>query len=76
MLADELISINDRDFIIFKLRSVVKGANLRKPVSKFHYLSYTIIKGNLYLFNFTCNSQEQRMWESSAELIMQSIKIK
>jgi hypothetical protein len=79
-LTDEVRTINRRKFVVFEYISVINPENtsvLNDPaIVKYTYIEYSIVKGQVYLFDFSAPSDQKDIWHSVVEKIMGSVKIK
>ena len=76
-IKQEITNVNGRDFAIFEFDSVVYPENkFQGNITKYTYLMYTISEGTTYLFNFTCEHRVKNQWQSTAQKIMKSVKLK
>ena len=79
-LRKEISLINNRQFVVFEYTSKInpeeRSAISEPPVSKYTYIQYTIVKGTVYVFDFSSPIDQQEMWHPVIQKIMSSIKIK
>lgn len=76
-LQEEIITINDRQFIAFEFNSkVVDERGLGKPIAKYTYILYTIKEERVLLFNFSAPLRYRQAWQPVAQDMMKSIRIK
>lgn len=68
-LQEGIKTINKRDFIVFEFVSQFESQK------HYTYLQYTVIKDQVYLFNFSCPAHLQQQWQPAAAAAMNSIKM-
>lgn len=78
-LKEGIEEINGKDFAVFEFISLVlpeeNTLSMQKPVRKYTYIAYTIHNGKTYVFNFTAPAQQQKQWQETAIIIINSIKL-
>lgn len=76
-----LQTVNKRQYAVFEFvsevvdeeeQSLTKGAVTRQ----YSYLEYTLRKGKVLIFNFTCPARARDKWQPTARAIMQSVRVK
>jgi hypothetical protein len=79
-LNEEISIINNRQFVVFEYTSKInpeeRSAISEPPVTKYTYIQYTIVKGTVYVFDFSSPVEQQEIWHPVILKIMSSIKIK
>jgi hypothetical protein len=79
-LNEEINEINSRQYVVFEYTSKInpeeRSAIIEPPVSKYTYIQYTIVKGTVYVFDFSSPADQQEIWHPVIRKIMSSIKIK
>ncbi|MCS6820951.1 MAG: hypothetical protein NZ551_03695 [Microscillaceae bacterium] len=81
-LEEGITVINKRKFIIFEFIGEVKDKDREGRVKnevgirQYNYLLYTIEKGKMFVFSFSCPAKQKQKWQPIAKNIMQTIKIK
>ncbi len=79
-LRDEVQTINKRKFVVFEYVATLYPANksllLDPPIVKYTYVQYSIIRGQVYLFDFSSPSDEKDLWKPIIQRVMESVKIK
>ena len=75
---DTIVTHKKRNFIAFEFVS----ENINKetdrqlpPISYYHYVMYTLVKNEVYIFNYTVPIRQKDTWQPVGHLIMNSIKI-
>jgi hypothetical protein len=80
MVQEGIREVNGKKFIFFEFESRVNGNKSElsnsEPILKYTYLQYLIEPRRTLVFSFNCSRAERPAWESSADEIMKSIKIK
>lgn len=80
MLDEGTREINGKKFIFFEFESRVNGNKNQlgnaDPILKYTYLQYLIEPHRTLVFSFNCPRRERPVWESSAEAMMKSVKVK
>ena len=80
MLGEGIRLINGKKFIFFEFESRVNGNKNQEgssdPVLKYTYLQYLIEPHRTLVFSFNCGRRDRPAWESLAEVMMKSIKVK
>ncbi|HEY8400081.1 MAG TPA: hypothetical protein VIK89_02395 [Cytophagaceae bacterium] len=66
---EEIQKIKNRDYIVFEYTGQFE------KVKNYTYIQYTLINGQVFIFNFTCPASEKAKWAETAEAIMTSVKI-
>ncbi len=79
-LRDEVETINKRKFVVFEYIGTLypesKSLLLDPPVIKYTYVQYSIIHGQVYLFDFSSPSDQRDTWKPIIQKVMESVKIK
>lgn len=79
-IKDEIQIINRKKFVVFEYISTINPENTSvlndPPIVKYTYIEYAIIRGQVYLFDFTAPSGQKDIWQPVAQKIMSSVKIK
>jgi hypothetical protein len=78
-IQSKIITVNDRQFIVFEFLGEVVDESLLGGVSsikKYNYIQYALYKGKVLLFNFNCTASDQQKWQSVANDMMSSIRLK
>jgi hypothetical protein len=79
-IQDDIQTINRRKFAVFEYISTINPENTSvlndPPIVKYTYIEYAIIRGQVYLFDFTAPSGQKDLWQPVAQKIMSSVKIK
>lgn len=77
---EEVQEIHGKNFVVFEFSSVVRpeenALNPQQSIRKYTRIQYTVYDGKTLVFNFSCPQSQQPQWESTAEVMMQSILIK
>ena len=78
-IQSEIIKVNERQFIVFEFlgevteESLLGGVN---SIKKYNYIQYAPYGGKILLFNFNCAAKDQEKWQSVANEMMSSIRLK
>ncbi len=81
-IQEELVKIGDYQFVVFEFTSSVKPTEKEQsiievnPIRRYYYLQYTVVEGQVMLFNFNCPIRLQPRWAPVAKEIMQSVDLK
>jgi len=79
-IRNEVKIINKRKFVVFEYISTInpdkRSAILDPPVEKYTYIQYSIIRGRVYLFDFSSPASQKEIWEPIVQKVMESVKIK
>lgn len=79
-IKEEIKEINDRRFIVFEFISLLNpdpDAVRKQPIrSNYTYMQYCLVNEKLLLFNLTTSAAQRPNWDTIAEEIMGTIKIK
>jgi hypothetical protein len=74
---EEVMTINNKEFAVFEFTSLLKGDDIsKKSIRKYGYIQYAIVDGQTMVFSFNAPYQIRDKWSSTAQDIMNSIKIK
>jgi hypothetical protein len=74
---EEVVTINKKQFAVFEFTSLVKGDKLsKKSIRKYAYVQYTIVGNQTMVFAFNAPERLKDKWSATAELIMNSLKVK
>jgi hypothetical protein len=80
VLDEGIRQMNGKKFIFFEFESRVNGNRNQlgnsDPILKYTYLQYLIESHRTLVFSFNCPRRDRPAWESSAEEMMKSIKVK
>jgi len=68
-IQDEIKTINKRKFINFEFIAEFEGQRT------YSNLMYTLVKDQVFLFNFTCPQPVYQKWQATANAIMPTIKM-
>jgi hypothetical protein len=76
-----IVTINKHPFAVFEFLSEVvdeeKNSLTKGTVTKqYSYLQYTIKNGQVLVFNFTCPARARDKWQSTAQAIMQTVRVR
>ena len=76
-IQSEIIKVNERQFIVFEFlgvteESLLGGVNSMKNTIIFNML----LRRQILLFNFNCAAKDQEKWQSVANEMMSSIRLK
>ena len=73
-------SVADVQVAYFEFTSVVKrdedALTPKPPVHRYTYAQYTIHQDKALVFTFSCPRQRQSQWQSIAQKVMESVKLK
>ena len=78
-IQSEIIKVNERQFIVFEFLGEVTEESLLGEVysiKKYNYIQYVPYSGKVLLFNFNCAANDQQKWQSVANEMMSSIRLK
>ena len=79
-IQNDIQTINKRKFVVFEYISTIypdkRSVLLDPPIIKYTYIQYTIIRGQVYLFDFSSPSDQKDIWEPIIQKMMGSVKIK
>jgi len=78
---ENIVSINKRDFAVLEFTSQVSdedknSPNFGKVTRGYDYIQYTVEKGKVLIFHFSCPFQMKENWSAKAKEIMMTVKIK
>lgn len=74
---DEVVIINKKEFAVFEFTSLVKGDKLsKKSIRKYAYVQYAIVGSQAMVFTFNAPERLKDKWSETAEIIMNSLKVK
>lgn len=80
MLKEGTRVVNGKNFIFFEFESRINGnknqVGYSDPVMRYTYLQYLIEPQRTLVFSFNCSKRQRPDWQSSAEVMMKSIKVK
>ncbi len=77
-IQDTIVTAKNRNFIAFEFvtETINKETDRQlPPISYYHYVQYTLVKNEIYIFNFTVPIRQKDKWQPIGHEIMQSIKI-
>lgn len=77
-IQDTIITHKKRNFIAFEFISETQGKETDRqlpPISYYHYVMYTLVKNEVYIFNYTVPIRQKDKWQEVGHIIMNSIKI-
>ena len=78
-IQSEVIKLNERQFIVFEFLGEVTEDSLLggvNSIKKYNYIQYVPYNGKVLLFNFNCGVKDQQKWQSVANEMMSSIRLK
>ena len=79
-IREEIKPVNKRNFVIFEFISKInpedKSAIRDTPVIKYTFIQYSLVKGTVYIFDFSSPADQQEIWRPVVTKIMESVKIK
>lgn len=79
-ISEGIHSVNGKKFIFFEFESRMNGnrtqEGLRDPVLKYTYLQYFLAPERTLVFSFNAPKRERENWQSTAQAMMKSVKIK
>lgn len=67
-LREEITTIDGQQFIAFEFTSEVEN------FKKYSYVLYKLVKGKVFIFNFTCSQKVQDRWQPQLPGMVNSIK--
>jgi hypothetical protein len=80
MIDEGIRKVNGKSFIYFVFESRVNGARddaaNADPILRYNYLQYLVEPGRTLVFSFSCPRRDRPSWESSAQEMMDNIRIK
>ena len=77
-IQDTIVTHKKRNFIAFEFVSENIGKETDRqlpPISYYHYVMYTLVKNEVYIFNYTVPIRQKDNWQPVGHIIMNSIKI-
>jgi len=78
-IQNKIIKVNERQFVVFEFvgeiteESLLGGVN---SIKKYNYIQYAPYRDKVLLFNFNCAANDQQKWQSIANEMMSSIRLK
>jgi len=76
-IKEEIVTINKKQFAAFEFTTLVRGDDLsKKSVRKYAYVQYTIVDYQTMVFAFNAPYRIRDKWASTAQDIMNSLKVK
>lgn len=78
MLQETIKTIDGQKYIVFEFVGDAKDdTTLYKKRSEptYNYLQYTVVDSKIYVFNFSCASRYQRIWQEKVGQMMGSVKL-
>ncbi|HLF34233.1 MAG TPA: hypothetical protein VI583_08345 [Cyclobacteriaceae bacterium] len=79
-LREEISLVNKRQFIIFEFISTLNPEERSvlndRPVTKYTYIQYAVVRGTVYVFDFSSPSEQKDFWRPVVQTVMESVKIK
>ena len=79
-LSEDIHLINRRNFIVFEYLSTLlpeeESVIHQAPIHKYTYVQYTIVRGTVYVFDFTSPPDQSSFWRPAVEKMMESVRIK
>lgn len=80
MVDEGIRKLNGKEFIFFEFESRINGSRDQlgnaNPVLRYTYLQYLIEPQRTLVFSFNCPRRDRPAWESMAEEMMKSVRIK
>lgn len=80
MITEGIHEVNGKSFIFFEFESRINGNNRElgnsDPVLRYTYLQYLVQPERTLVFSFSCPRRDRPAWESVAENMMKSVRIK
>ncbi len=80
ILQEGIREIKGKRYIYVEFESRVNGSRdddaLRSPVVKYSYVQYHIMPGRTLVFSFNCPARERENWQSTADSMMKSVRLK
>jgi hypothetical protein len=80
MIHEGIREIEGKRYIYFEFESRVNGNKAREgytdAVLRYTYLQYLIEPGRTLVFSFNCPKRQQEEWQSTAEAMMKSVRVK
>lgn len=79
---DKIIESDGKSFAVFEFTSAVKPTDKEQsiietsPIRRYYYIQYTVVDGEVIIFNFNAPIRVQLYWADIASKIMSSIRIK
>ena len=77
-IREEVKNINKQEYIVFEFTSAVRDEEKRTklaPIRKYTIVQYTIVNDKLLVFTFNAPIDLKEAWQTTANKIMQSIKL-
>jgi hypothetical protein len=79
-LTEGVKTVHGKKFIYFEFESRVNGNRTKEgehdPMVKYTYLQYYLEPGRTLVFSFNAPKRDKELWQSTAQAIMTSVKIK
>ena len=79
-IRNEIETVNHRKFVVFEYIGTINPEKRTvlndPPVVRYTYIQYSIIRGQVYVFDFTSPSAQKDIWRPVVQRIMESVKIK
>lgn len=79
-LEEGIHPVNDDEMVFFEFTSVVNededSVVPKPPVHQYTYVQYAIRDNQALVFTFSCPTRRQDQWQSTAQKIMSSVKMK
>lgn len=79
---DTLITRGDYQYAVFEFTSAVKQTEREasiisaNPIRRYTYIQYTVVNGNVMVFNFSCTANLEYKWAETAKAMMEGIELK
>lgn len=80
IIEEGIREVNGKSFIFFRFESRINGSKNEpgnaEPVLRYTHLQYLVQPQRTLVFSFNCPRRQRQEWESAAEAMMKSIKIR
>lgn len=70
--------VNGQEVIYFEFvgRISSEAAYGNRVSGRYHFIQYSLVEGDIIVFNFNCSARLQQKWQATARAVMKSVKIK
>ena len=78
---EKIVTINKRDFAVLEFISQIteedkNSPNYGKTIRGYDYIQYSVEKGKVLIFHFSCPVMIKDNWQETAKTIMGTVKVK
>ena len=80
-IQENIVVVNKREFAVLEFTSQISeedknSPNFGKITRGYDYIQYTVEKGKVLIFHFSCPFQIRENWQATAKSIMMTAKVK